>query len=121
MTTVLLLIHLATFALGANVARWNRRMAESNLLLALGFFATPVFAFVVLVLLDTSNHAGNGTHGAWFLIFTVVTLGALPAVTLASSALSGLCLFRFLRWRQERKRHHKATLGQPTQRYGETA
>lgn len=113
MNLVLLGVHYLVFAAAWVAARLNKRFGESNLLVALGLLGVPILGVLTLILLDPSNHAGNGTTGAWYLIFSVVTLGGVPAVSLASAAVSGVCAFRFCRWVRGANRPDAAPLASP--------
>ncbi len=103
MNGILLATHYLVFFLAVLVSYTSERIAKHNLILALGFLGVPVFGLLTLVLLDFSNHAGNGTTGAWYLIFSVVTVGGVPAVTHACAAVSGVCAYRFRSWISGRK------------------
>ena len=97
--TILITTHLVLFFGAMAVCRIRPQLAKDNLIAGAGFFCLPIFVILVLVLLDFSNHAGNGTYGAWYLIFSMLTLGALPILSHASAAISGICAFRCLgRW-----------------------
>lgn len=93
---VLIAIHLVPFLVLLTICQFKSHIAHDPRYLIPGFLCVPFFGFIILVLLDTSNHGGNGTHGTWFLILSAVTLGILPIVSLTSAAISGICAARVI-------------------------
>lgn len=98
MNWFLLGTHYLVFFVAVLLSYTSERIARHNLILVLGFLGVPLFGLLTLILLDFSNHAGNGTTGAWYLIFSVVTLGGVPVVTHLCAAVSGVCAYRFRAW-----------------------
>lgn len=93
---IIILTHVMAFGAAILHCRTKPAIAQKTSLTVLGVLATPIFWLVLFAMLDFSNHAGNGTHGAWYIILSVVSLGIVPLVTHLSAALSGVVAFRFL-------------------------
>ena len=54
-----------------------------------GILAVFVSTILLLIILDGGPGGSLGTHGAWYLIFSVVTAGLVPVFTLGSAFWSG--------------------------------
>ncbi|MGI9349991.1 MAG: hypothetical protein ACR2O3_00395 [Rhizobiaceae bacterium] len=56
----------------------------------LGVLSIPLSIVLALIFLfDGPPHAGTGNAASWYLIYSVVTLGIVPAITLFSFFLTG--------------------------------
>ena len=88
----LLAVHL--FVLGITAWIWSRKPVIksrfSTVLDVLGFVSILVtLAIFLIFLFDTEPNASTGNAASWFLIFSVVSLGIIPAITLLSFFLTG--------------------------------
>ncbi|MCA9024593.1 MAG: hypothetical protein KDA86_05235 [Planctomycetaceae bacterium] len=97
MNLTLLATHVAVFLLGMGFGALSNGLARSRIVTALGIVCVPIFSLLTLILLDFSNHAGNGTTGDWYLIYSILTLGIVPIVSLFSAAISGVCALKVQR------------------------
>ncbi|MEM8812541.1 MAG: hypothetical protein AAGF59_07985 [Pseudomonadota bacterium] len=102
----LLLLHLVPMAVAILI--WcNKRIARrwvSVLFDCLGLFATPVALIILFVVSEDQYPGGSAGHPAgWFLIFSMLTLGVLPLLTLASCFCSGRFVGRAVHWFRRRQ------------------
>ncbi|MES0882863.1 hypothetical protein [Roseibium sp. SCP14] len=84
--------HLLVFAIGALIwLLWppkKPRWPNSPVTGGVSILVSVYFAFRMLN--DIPEPSSTGTDAQWFLIFSVLTLGALPLVTLFSFFVSGI-------------------------------
>ncbi len=62
-----------------------------------GMLAIAVSTLLMLIILEGGPGGSLGTNGSWYLIFSVVTVGIVPAITLGSSFWSGRFLCSLIR------------------------
>lgn len=121
MNLAILATHYTVFAIVTLACRLSRERAHLVSIVASGVLGLPVFGLLTLAMLITDNHAGNGTTGAWFLIYSIVTLGVVPAITLTSAALSGVFASRVWhligRQRARRRAAHDTAKGAAQPRF----
>ena len=98
LNVVLLATHYTFLLLTMLACRFYPKPVNGPLAIVLGVLGLPILGLLTLVLLDFSNHAGNGVTGAWYLIFSVVTLGGVPIVTHLSAIFCGVCIAKICGW-----------------------
>ena len=100
---IILATHFVTLLVMIAVCRASKGIAGNPLVVAVSALGLPVFGLLVLAMLDFGNHAGNGTTGAWYVIFSVTTLGAVPALTHLGAAGSGVFAAKMLDLHRRRR------------------
>ena len=54
-----------------------------------GIFAALISSLFLLFILHGGPGGSLGTHGSWYLILSIMTVGIIPAITLGSAFWSG--------------------------------
>ncbi|MEM9331702.1 MAG: hypothetical protein AAGA53_10270 [Pseudomonadota bacterium] len=106
LSKALALVHLVAFVIAVKI--WSKRHvarnASSLFLDFLGVLGTLLAFFMFLILMfEGEPNPSTGNTGTWFLIFSVVTLGLVPLLTLLSFFLSGRFVGRIMNWRRLHK------------------
>ncbi len=90
-------LHALFLLVGAVIALRRKPQNANKVPWVTGIIAVLVTWVFVAIILDGGPRGGLGSHGQWYLIFSVVTVGLVPAFTLASAAWSGVFGARALR------------------------
>lgn len=97
----LVLMHLVPLVIATAV--WSVRNIRKNgisiALDILGIVAIPVAIWVFAFVAEDKHPGGSaGTPAAWFLIFSGLSIGTLPLVTMLSCFWSGRLIGRGIKW-----------------------
>lgn len=95
----LFLAHLIPFFIALRI--WSKkhinRSFKSIIYDLLGYVSVPISLIFGLIFLDVGSPGGaTGDHSGWFLIFSVMTLGLLPLLTMTFYFCSGRLAGRFI-------------------------